>query len=150
MRRNFSLGLSVNLYPYVLISMSLPTSMRSTILPRSPAFLDMRSGAHVSMPLNFPDFISSTILLNTGLCPVSLAECDSFFISVMSSFSLSARRSISLICESMESTCCSSDSVDFLAYRQYFIFTGTTILAGVPKGACIVLLFIHTGMTQTL
>ena len=31
-------------------------SMRSTILPKSPAFRDIRSGAHVRMPLYLPCF----------------------------------------------------------------------------------------------
>lgn len=74
-----------------------------------------RSGAHVSTPLNFPSRISLRSSTNTGRWPESFAECDSRRMSPISSPSRSAIFSISFTWLSMESTCCSSDSVDFLA-----------------------------------
>ena len=98
----------------VRIICNFPASIKSTIRPRSPAFLEIRSGAQVRMPLYLLSLISSTISLKTGRCPVSLAEWLSRFIVTTSSPSRSASWSISLICESMDSTCFSSDSLLFL------------------------------------
>ena len=123
--------------------------MRSTSDPRSPALRDNRSGAHVRMPLNLPLRMSARRVLNTSRCPTAFAEWDSLRISVISSPSRSAMRIISLICESIERTCCSSDSVDFLAYRQYATFIGGGELVGVAVAiGPLVRFVIPTLMTQ--
>lgn len=145
-RRNFSFGLFRKLWLYVRISCKPPASMRSTILPRSPAFLLIRSGAHVRMPLYLPARSSSTISLNTGRVPVSLAECDSLLSSTTSNPSRSANWSISLIWLSIESTCRSSLSVLFLAYRQYFTLGGTMTCLSPAFG--LVMVSIPQSMTQ--
>ena len=41
----------------------------------------------------------------------------------------------------MESTCCSSDSVDLRAYRQYLVATGANAVFGTnPSGASVLLI----------
>ncbi len=120
--------------------------MRSTSAPRSPAFLLRRSGAHVRMPPNFPRRISASSSLYTGRSPVDFAEWLSRRISTTSSPSLSASWSISLTWESMDSTCRSSDSVLFLAYRQYFTFLGICsicVRSGAPSGLVMDLVIIR-------
>src|SRR3989338_8164133 len=116
---NLSLGELVNRCPCVRISMSDLLSIKSTMDPKSQAFLLMRDGSQAMTPVNLPLLISATICLNTGRWPDSLAECASRYISAILSPSFSAAAAISLICESMDNACNSSCSVDFLAYKQY-------------------------------
>src|SRR3989344_3574672 len=96
--------------------------MRSTIDPKSPAFLLNLSGAHERMPLNIPPLTSSRIWLKIGLFPESFAEWLSCLISFTNRPSRTASELISLIWESIDIACLSSPSLDFLAYRQYSIF----------------------------
>ena len=111
--------------------------MRSTIAPRSPAFLAMRSGAQVRMPLNLPladvvhDFIEYWALsgrLRRMAFTANLRDLQSF---------RSASWSISFTWRSIERTWRSSDSVDFLAYKTYltFILSGSLVEAAVPSAS---------------
>ena len=68
-----------------------------------------------------PFSISVSILLKTGRPRDALAEWLSSLISATLSLYLVANSVISLIWESIDMACRSSDSEDFLAYRQYSI-----------------------------
>ena len=119
MRRNFSFGLLENVDPWVRICTKSPSSIISTSDPRSPAFLESLSGAHVSMALYLCSRIPFKSSTYPFLCPDALADLLSVRVSTISSHSCSAILCISLIWESIESACFSSDSDDFRAYRQY-------------------------------
>lgn len=130
MRRNFSFGLLENVDPWVRICTKRPSSIISTIDPRSPAFLESRSGAHVSIALYLCSLMPLKSSTYPFLCQEALADLLSVRVSTISSHSCSAILCISLICESIESACFSSDSDDLRAYKQYLrgVFSIYTVM----------------------
>lgn len=135
MSRNFSFGLLVNVCEYVLICSSSSRSIRSTIEPRSPALRLSRSAAQVSIALYSPLAIPDNIWLKTVRCPDSFAEWLSSSSQTTLSPSRLASSRISLSCESILMACRSSDSLDFLAYRQYLSWFSPSFIASnkVPR-----------------
>ncbi len=118
MRRNFSFGAFLKVWPLVRISWSLHSSMRSTTDPRSQAFLESLSGAHERIELYRHCLSHSRRALNPSRAHEAFADLLSRIISTTLSPSRSATFLIASIWESSESACRSSSSDDFLTYKQ--------------------------------
>ncbi|MFA6098988.1 MAG: hypothetical protein WCV50_05630 [Patescibacteria group bacterium] len=92
----------------------LPVSTIKMIFPPSMLFLANLSGCHAKMPIGPFSSMRLIILLKRGR-PGTLAVLLSMYSSITSKFSLIANSLNSVICDSMDKTCRSSSSVDFLA-----------------------------------
>ncbi|OHA16411.1 MAG: hypothetical protein A2830_03005 [Candidatus Taylorbacteria bacterium RIFCSPHIGHO2_01_FULL_44_110] len=91
-----------------------PRSTKWIIFPPSTELRARRSGCHEIIPSAFPLSINDNISANF-IRPGSFAVFASQNEATISSFSLAAYSCNSTSCASIESTCRSSSSVDFLA-----------------------------------
>ena len=118
---NLSMGLFLNVCEGVMISTSLPVSIRFISWPASTGLRERRSGLQTSTVYSVPDSILWSSSLNPSLIPGFMADFDSCIQGRgVGSPILSASFSISLIWAGMDSACLSSDSIDLRQYITMF------------------------------